>query len=278
MVQNDLTGTHALKILVRGGGDLASGAVIRMHRIGWQVLVTELAQPMAVRRLVSFAQAVYDGRIQIEDVSARLAGSPAEVAKIIGDRQVAVLVDPAAGSQKDFQPEVIVDARMRKTAPEQTHLEDFPFQVGLGPGFIAGENCHAVIETNRGPFLGRVIWDGAAQADTGTPERVKGYEGERVLRAPVDGQIQALKAIGTFLQAGEPVVKVGERLVPSPFDGILRGLLPDGLQVEAGLKIGDVDPRNDPRLCKLVSDKALAVGGGVIEAVLVWLYRREREK
>lgn len=264
-----------MKVLVRGGGDLASGSVMRMRRVGWQVLVAELAQPVAVRRLVSFAQAVYDGQARVEEVTARLASTIDEAFEILGNQQVAVLVDPDGNSVAAFQPDVVVDARMLKKAPPQAPLSTSPLLIGLGPGFTAGTNCHAVVETMRGPFLGRVIWQGSAQADTGAPEQVKGFENERVLRAPAAGSVRAIKEIGDTLRRGEPVVEVGGSVLHAPFDGMLRGLIQDNLWVEAGEKIGDVDPRNDRRLCALVSDKALAIGGGVLEAILVWQFRRQ---
>jgi xanthine dehydrogenase accessory factor len=138
----------------------------------------------------------------------------------------------------------------------------------MGPGFVAGQNCHAVIETHRGHCLGRVIWQGAPETDTGQPDAVVGRSSERVLRAPADGELVALAEIGDHLQAGQAVAQVAGLPVFAPFRGVLRGLIHPGLNVTRGLKIGDVDPRDDPRYCRLVSDKSLAVGGGVLEAIL----------
>jgi xanthine dehydrogenase accessory factor len=156
---------------------------------------------------------------------------------------------------------------MTKHLPE-TGIDSADLVIGLGPGFVAGENCHAVVETNRGHRLGRVIWQGTPQCDTGIPERVVDHGAERVLRAPADGVLQAYAKIGDHLEAGQPVVEVAGQPVLAPFRGVLRGLLHPGLCVRQGLKVGDVDPRDDPLYCSLVSDKSLAIGGGVLEAIL----------
>lgn len=258
-----------LRILVRGGGDLASGVVIRLRRAGWQVIVTELPEPLAVRRNVAFAQAIYDGEIRIEEVLARRVFNFAEAVRAFEQDSLPVIVDPKLSISAAFQPHVLVDGRMRKLPPE-LRRDAASLVIGLGPGFTAGLDCQAVIETNRGPFLGRVIWKGQAQVDTGVPERVGEYRAERVLRAPADGVIVPGAPIGAVVRAGDEIARVNGLSVVAPFDGVLRGLLQGGLHVRAGEKIGDVDPRGDTRLSSLVSDKALAVGGGVLEAILAW--------
>lgn len=258
-----------LRVLVRGGGDLASGVIIRLHRAGWQVLVTELARPLAVRRYVSFAQAIYDGESRVEDVTALRVATMDEIEAAFARNSVPVMIDPLLAVCEAFAPHVIVDGRMRKKPPE-TRMDAALLTIGLGPGFQAGSDCHAVIETNRGPFLGRVIWEGAAQVDTGIPEAVGEFRAERVLRAPEDGVVEPLVDIGAVLEPGAPVARVGGVTITAPFRGVLRGLVHKGLPVSAGEKIGDLDPRGDPRLCWMVSDKALAVGGGVLEAILSW--------
>ncbi len=258
-----------LRILVRGGGDLASGVVMRLHRAGWQVIVAELPEPLAVRRYVAFAQAMFDGEVQIEEVPGRRVKSFAEAARAVEQGIVPVMADPRLSVRADFDPHVLVDGRMMKSPPD-VGLDAAPLVIGLGPGFTAGLDCHAVVETNRGPFLGRVIWEGQAQPDTGVPERVGDYQAERVLRAPTAGRLEALIDIGAIVQAGEEIARVDGQPVRAPFNGVLRGLLQGGLTVRAGAKIGDVDPRGDARLSRLVSDKALSVGGGVLEAILAW--------
>jgi xanthine dehydrogenase accessory factor len=238
-----------------------------MVRAGWQVLLVELAHPMSVRRMVSFSQAVYDGEVRVENVTAHRVNTLSDAQAVWQAGALPVMVDPNADIRHEFKPHVIIDARMRKSSPELT-IDEAPLVIGLGPGFQAGLNCHAVIETIRGPFLGRVIWDGPAEADTGIPEGVGGIYAERVLRAPVDGFLRAVASIGDRLLAGELIAEVEGQPIHAPFDGVLRGLVQPGLAVRANEKVGDLDPRNDPRLCWLVSDKALAVGGGVLEAIL----------
>ncbi len=254
-------------VLVRGGGDLATGAAVRLHRCGFAVVVTEIERPLAVRRRVALAEAVYAGSITIEEVTGRRAAAAEAVAAILEAGEIPVLVDPEACSREVLAPLALVDGRMRK-APSEIGLEAAPFVVGLGPGFTAGVDCHAVVETKRGHRLGRVIWNGQAEPDTGVPGRVAGYDVDRVLRAPASGVIRGLKAIGDLVQAGEAIAEIEGAVLLAPFDGALRGLLHDGLAVEVGAKIGDLDPRKDPSYCFLISDKSLAVGGGVLEALL----------
>jgi xanthine dehydrogenase accessory factor len=256
-----------LRMLVRGGGDLASGVVLRCHRAGWQVCVTELANPLAVRRTVSFSQAIFDGKITIEGIHAVKADGLEQVAIALAAGEVPVMVDPLCEILTSFAPDVLVDARMAKNATDP-FLGTPEFVIGLGPGFIAGTNCHAVVETLRGHSLGRVIWNGAAAPDTGIPDRMGAIDADRVLRAPTDGHLRALAAIGDHLDIGQAVADIATVKVVSPISGVLRGLIQDGIAVRMGMKIGDVDPRDDPRLCWMVSDKALAVGGGVLEAIL----------
>ena len=254
-------------VLVRGGGDLASGVALRLFRAGLLPVISEIPHPLAVRRLVSFSEAIYRGEISVEGVRARRVSSPEEAFRILALGCIPVLVDPEAESRHVFRPRVLVDGRMTKLPPD-LGLEAASLVIGLGPGFIAGENCHAVVETNRGHSLGRVIWRGTAEADTGLPEAVGGRQAERVLRAPTDGVLEARVEIGEVVEPGVEIAQVGGLPVVAPFRGALRGLLPAGLPVKAGLKIGDLDPRADPRLCRLVSDKSLAIGGGVLEAIL----------
>jgi xanthine dehydrogenase accessory factor len=264
----------ALVVILRGGGDLASGVALRLFHAGIRLLVTELPQPLVVRRLVSFAQAVYSGQAVVEGVTACLASNLAEALSMLEKGELPVLVDPFGESLGALPaalpagtPTVLVDARMTKQPPE-TAPGLASFVIGLGPGYVAGENCHAVIETNRGHRLGRVIWRGAPEDDSGMPERVIDRDTERVLRAPADGELRAIAEIGDHLEAGQLIAEVGGQAVQAPFRGVLRGLIYPGLHVWKGLKIGDVDPRDDPRYCRLVSDKSLAVGGGVLEAIL----------
>lgn len=251
-------------ILVRGGGDLASGVALRLHRAGLKVVICELAQPLAVRRAVSFAEAVYEGQHSVEDVTARLV-KPEQLPAALDAGEIPVLVDPDADILlSSFNFPVVVDARLTKQPPSPLPA-DIPLHIGLGPGFHAGRDCHAVIETRRSHTLGRVYWEGATQADSGQPEG----DPHRVLRAPEAGIFAASKKIGEHCDEGMVVGMIdGQYPVFTPLSGVLRGIIRDGLQVSRGLKIGDIDPRGDVNACYLVSDKALAIGGGVLEAIL----------
>ncbi|MBN2555208.1 MAG: EF2563 family selenium-dependent molybdenum hydroxylase system protein [Anaerolineales bacterium] len=255
-------------VLLRGGGDLATGVAARLYRSGFRVVVTEIPQPLAVRRLVALAEAVFSGEVQIEeDLHGVLAEDPSTALHVLAEGGIPVLVDPDAFSRHILKPPVIVDARMLKTAPDLDR-SDAQLVIGLGPGFIAGENCHVVIETNRGHRLGRVIRAGAAQADTAVPEAVVGVDRARVLRSPCDGVLKAEIGLGSILQKGALLAKVSGQEVRAPFDGALRGLVHDGVHVVENMKIGDLDPRGDREYCELISDKALSIGGGVLEAIL----------
>ncbi len=253
-------------IMIRGGGDLASGVALRLIRSGLRVVVTELPQPLAVRRTVSFAEAVYSREITIEEVPAQLVEDPGDTLRILtifGKQKVPVLVDPECTSAKALHPSVIIDGRMIKRPPEP--IGYIPrLYLGLGPGFIAGENCQAVVETRRGPSLGRVFWTGGPEEDTGQPEG----DPRRVFRAPAAGEFRAVVNIGDHVAEGQRFAEVGGKYLAAPFPGVIRGLIHPGLRVTEGMKVGDIDARDDPQLCRMVSDKALSVGGGVLEAIL----------
>ncbi len=258
-------------VLLRGGGDLASGIALRLHRAGIKVLITELAQPLAVRRTVSFAETVYAGRHKVEEVSAQLA-KPEEVFVCLDQNEIPVLIDPEADILRSSLPfQVVIDARLIKSPPAPLPIS-VPLHLGVGPGFQGGMNCDAAIETRRSHTLGRVYWNGATQADSGQPEGDR----RRVLRAPSDGLLSGRAKIGDHVEEGQVVAVISNQSsvasdqfsVVSPFKGVLRGLIHDDIRVTQGLKIGDIDPRDDPSACFLVSDKALSIAGGVLEALL----------
>lgn len=257
-------------VLMKGAGDLGTGVAWRLHRAGFPVVITELAQPLVVRRTVAFASAVYDGAITVEGVTARRAESLDDARRLLDGGSVPVLVDPETRARPFFVPRVLIDAIMAKRNTG-TRITDAPLVLALGPGFVPGVDCHAVIETQRGHNLGRVLWDRAAEANTGVPGEIGGRNAERVLRAPGEGRVTSVVSIGDTVVRGQVIARVGNAEVRAPFDGILRGLVHDGLAVNAGTKIGDVDPRSDRAICFTISDKALAVGGGVLEAVLAWI-------
>ncbi len=278
-------------VVIRGGGDLGTGAALRLQRAGWRVLITERPQPLVIRRTVALASAVYEGSIEVEGTLGRGVTFEQIEAAWQAD-QIPVIVDPERSSAARLNPTAIVDAIVAKHNTG-TALADAPIVVGLGPGFTAGVDCHAVVETNRGHNLGRVYYRGQAEPDTSTPGEIGGEEGRRVLRAPIEGVFYAQRKIGDVVQAGDVIGRVitvdvslsdsaAQRLalsdrdasqplgsiVKTQINGVLRGLLHDGLIVLRGAKVADVDPRGKPEHCYTVSDKSWAVGGGVLEAVL----------
>ena len=259
-------------VVIRGGGDLATGVAYRLHQAGFPIMVLELPQPLVVRRRVALATAVLEGEITVEGLQARLVTTPDEAIRLAHTGLVPVLVSPALPAWPASIP-VLVDARMAKRNID-TRQDQASLVVALGPGFTAGFDCHAVIETMRGHRLGRVIWQGGAQPNTGTPGLVAGKGAERVLRAPADGIAEWRVDIGDKVEAGTLMGHVGGMPVRAPFDGVVRGLVAPGTAVRAGLKIGDVDARGDVSACFTISDKALAIGGGVLEAVLAYLNGR----
>lgn len=262
-------------VLVRGGGDLGSGAIYRLHRAGFPVILAELEAPLCVRRAVCFASAVLEGHVTVEEITARLVTDWEAVGAILRQGEVPVVVDAAGealalASRQGLAalaPKVVVDARMAKRNLGTTR-EDALLVIALGPGFEAGVDCHAVVETNRGHYLGRVYWTGRAEADTGVPGQIGGVASKRVLRAPAHGYVLPRRAIGERVRAGEIVAEVDGHPVRAAIDGVLRGLIHPRVPVHPGLKIGDVDPRARREHCFTISDKSLAVGGGVLEAVL----------
>jgi xanthine dehydrogenase accessory factor len=293
-------------VAVKGAGDLASGVIHRLVRAGFAVVATELAQPTVVRRTVAFAEAVALGTITIEGVTARLATTQEEVNAAIARGEAPVVVDADGTMLKQMRPTVLVEATLSKYNNGVT-MDDAPIVIALGPGFEAGKDVHAVIETNRGHNLGRVYLNGSAEPDTGVPGAIGGYTIERLLRAPCAGKLYAVRHIGDLVHANETVavVDTGNPFVHSrgdpggcprtlcspfecsPFDplcspsspapvtaaitGILRGLVRDGLDVTRGMKVGDIDPRAAREHCFTISDKSRAIAGGVLEAILYFL-------
>ena len=254
-------------ILIRGGGDLASGVALRLFRSGFGVVISEIAAPLTVRRFAAFAEAIYEGEWQVEGVTAVACSTVEEILETVHSGRIAVKVDPTAEFSHQLPISAVIDGRMLKSPKSDSLFPDF-FTLGLGPGFQVGLNCHAVIETNRGPNLGRVYWHGSAQPDTGEPETVGAYGSDRVLRAPQAGTFTSGHEIGEIIETGETIGLIADTLIIAPFKGVLRGLLRSGTIVQPGLKIGDIDPRCDVSLCTMASDKSLAVGGGVLEALL----------
>jgi len=252
--------------VVRGGGDLGTGVVWRLTRAGFPVVVLELPNPLTVRRTVAVSTAVREGSIEIEGMAAARVEGAGEALATARDGRVAVLI---AETLEGVPATVVVDARVAKRNID-TAIGDAELVVALGPGFTAGHDCHAVVETQRGHHLGRVLWSGSAAVDTRTPGVVAGRGADRVVRAPQAGAVTWDVRIGDSVNEGQHLGTVGSTPCLAPFDGIARGLIAAGTEVWAGLKIGDIDPRGDASYCYEISDKALAVGGGVLEAVTSW--------
>ncbi len=254
--------------VIKGAGDLASGVAVRLHRAGVKLVMTEIQKPTAIRRTVSFCRAVWEAEATVEHVRARLAADVDAARDIVQQGDIAVLIDADSVCLQALQPDAVIDARLLKDNPD-TRIQDAKVVIALGPGYTAGIDCHAVVETMRGHDLGRVLLSGHAMPDTGLPGSIDGYTGERILRAPCSGIWHTNLEIGAAVNQGDVVATVSGVPVQAALDGVLRGLLPDGTPVTGGMKSGDVDPRGIPDYCATVSDKARAIGGGVLEALLM---------
>ncbi len=251
-------------VVIRGGGDLGSGVAYRLYKAGYPLVIAELEKPLMVRRTVCFGSAVFEGEIEVEGIVARQIELSSALWLALRTEEIPVIVDD---NWQYLRPQVVVDARMAKRNLD-TAMDDAKLVIGLGPGFVAGQDCHAVIETNRGHWLGRVIWRGTAEPNSGVPGKLMGVEASRVLRAPGDGYVVPHKVIGDQCLAGTVIATVAEQSVIAAFDGILRGLIHESVPVTMGLKIGDLDPRARREYCFAISEKSLAIGGGVLEAIL----------
>ncbi|MCX6017163.1 MAG: selenium-dependent molybdenum cofactor biosynthesis protein YqeB [Chloroflexi bacterium] len=252
--------------VVKGGGDLGSGVAWRLWKVGFRVICTDIAQPLVIRRTVAFSSAIYEGRALVEGVSAWHIGAADEAFFTWAQNALPVIVDPEAHSVETYRPEVVVDAIMAKRNTGTTR-DQAPCVVALGPGFTAGADCHAIVETQRGHDLGRVLWTGAAAPNTGVPGVIGGEGEKRVVRAPVDGLFYGRRAIGDVVKVGEVIASIDQTQVTATIGGVLRGMLHDRVHATAGLKIADIDPRGERSHCYTISDKALAIAGGVLEAV-----------
>ena len=268
-------------VAVKGAGDLATGVIHRLSRAGFAVIATELPEPTVVRRTVAFAEAVTRGEMTVEDVTARLATSLQDIQATLAGGLVPIVVDPDGTLLRQMHPSVLIEATLSKYNSGVT-MDDAPIVIALGPGYEAGKDVHAVIETNRGHNLGRVYLRGCAESNTGVPGAIGGYTIERLLRAPCAGALYGVRQIGDLVQAGETVAVVrtdeisNNETAPvvAAISGILRGLMRDGLHVSSEMKVGDIDPRAAREHCFTISDKSRAIAGGVLEAILYLLNRR----
>lgn len=250
--------------IVRGGGDLGTGVIYRLWRAHFKVLVLEIERPLVVRINVSAANAVFCGETEIEGMRIKRIGSIAEFNRESDD--IEIIVSPGAELIEKLKPQVLVDAIMakRNTGTTKNMAE---IVIGIGPGFTAPEDVHAVVETKRGHYLGRTIYRGAAIANTGIPGIIRGYGIERLLRSPAEGYVTPICAIGDTVVKGDIIAYVNNIPVSAQIDGVLRGIIHPSVLVSRGTKIGDIDPSGEREHCRTITDKALAIGGGVLEAI-----------
>jgi len=254
-------------VVIRGAGDLATGIGHKLHRSGFRVLMLEQVTPLVIRRQVAFASAIFEGSMTVEGVRAQAIKHLNEITAIWEQDAIAVMVDPQAEILKQISPRVLVDAILAKQNLG-TNKSMAPLTIAVGPGFIAGKDVDVVIESQRGHDLGKLIFTGSAAADTRIPGWIMGYSTERIIRSPVDGVTNNIIDIGTQVKAGQLIGYVGDAKIIAGIDGVLRGLIRNGIIVKQGLKIADIDPRGKEEYCYTISDKARAIGGAVLEAIL----------
>ncbi len=259
-------------VVIKGAGDLATGVALRLHRANYGVVMTEIAEPTAIRRTVSISRAIEEGKATVEDILGVRAADEKEAMRIVSEGNIAVLVDEKAACVNALSPVAVVDAILAKKNLG-TSINDAPIVVALGPGFTAGVDCHAAVETMRGHDLGRVYYEGSPHPDTKEPGSIDGFTFERVIHAPREGTFHAVREIGSNVAAGETIALVEGMPVHAKIAGILRGILPDGIRVFRGMKCADVDPRCELRHCFTVSDKARSLGGAVLEAILHFSFK-----
>ncbi len=267
MTRSDLQ-LRDLLILIRGAGEMATGVAHTLWQAHFRVWMTEIPQPLAVRREVSFCEAIYEGEKQIEGVVARYIQTADEINHTWEEGMIPVLIDPETKSRQICKPHALVDAIVAKENLG-TKITDAPLVIGLGPGFTAGRDVHVTIETQRGHDLARLIWEGEAESNTGIPGEILGYSEQRVLRTPVEGIFKAHKKIGDQVNEGDVVATVGGLPVKPRISGVLRGILRDGTRVKEKMKAGDIDPRGKEAYCYSFSDKARSIAGGVLKAILM---------
>ncbi len=254
-------------IIVRGAGDLATGIAHRLYRCGFTLVLTEIERPLVVRRHVAFASAVLQGSCQVEGVTATKAAGAEDISKIWASGSIPVLCDSRCSILKEIKPLAVVDAILAKRNTG-TCRGMAPITIGVGPGFTAGTDVDAVVETMRGHYLGKVIYSGSAEPDTGVPGNIGGYTWQRLLRAPDHGIISNAVEIGVLVKQGDLIANVSGKPVIAQLDGVVRGLIADGTEVSKEMKVGDIDPRGIREYCFTISDKSRAVGGGVLEAIM----------
>ena len=256
-----------LVVLIKGGGEVASGVAHCLHRNKLKVCITEITKPLAVTRGVTFSEAVFDRTKEIMGVTAELAEAvPEQIYRVWERGNISVAVDPETSLRRELNPDVLVDAIMVKRNTG-TDINDAPLVIGLGPGFTAGKDVHMVVETNHGINLGKVIFDGEAEENTGTPVEIGGLTNERIIWAPRPGVFTTEMNIGDSVAANQTIGFIDGQPIVAPLSGILRGLLRSGVTVPEGKKLIEVDQVNDKAICNFIADKIRAIGEGVLEAI-----------
>ena len=256
-----------MMIIIKGAGDLATGIAYRLKKSGFNIVMTEINNPTTVRRTVAFSQAIFDNEIIIEGIKGVKVNNINEVYKEIDKGNIPIIIDEKAEIIKELKPDVVVDAIIAKKNLG-TSIDDAPIVIGVGPGFKAKVDCHLVVETKRGHYLGKVIEEGSAIPNTGVPGNIGGYTKERIIRATSSGRIKPVAKIGDFVKKGDIVAYIDGVEVLAQIDGIVRGMLQEGIEVFEGMKSGDIDPRCEKDHCFTISDKARSIGGGVLEAIM----------
>jgi xanthine dehydrogenase accessory factor len=258
-----------LTVLIKGGGEVASGVAHRLYRAHFKVCLTETPNPQAVSRGVSFSEAVYDGEKEVEGVVAKLVKSASEISTLWGENKIPIIVDPEMAIKNILHPSILIDAIMAKRNLG-TKLTDADLVIGLGPGFKAGKDVHLVVETNNSERLGEVIFAGEAEKNTGIPIAIDGLTSERVVHSSGDGLFVTEREIGEQVSAGEVIASVGRRMVKAPIGGVVRALLRSGVQVKEGTKLVEIDQVASKEICYSIRARVRAIAGGVLEAILVW--------
>jgi len=256
-------------VIVRGGGDLATGTIHCLHQCGFNVLVLEKNEPMTIRRLTAFSEAMYDGVATVEGVTGRRVDNLNDIKACLDCCEIPLIADEKGEWIRQMKPDVVVDAIIAKRNIG-TSITMAPLVIGLGPGFSAGSDVHVVIETMRGHQLGRIILKGRAMPNTGVPGVIGGFAGERVIHAPGAGMIRNVAAIGDTVAQGDVIAYVGGEPIYATIAGVLRGLLRDGIFAQKGLKIADIDPRlSEKENCITISDKARTIAGSVLQTMIM---------
>ncbi|MCR4431130.1 MAG: selenium-dependent molybdenum cofactor biosynthesis protein YqeB [Tepidanaerobacteraceae bacterium] len=260
------------KVVIKGGGELASAVAHRLHQCGFPVIITEIDQPRMERRYVSFGNSIYENIWTVEGATSKLITFDENINEVLSQDLIPVIIDPECNIAKKIHPTILIDGILAKKNTG-TSIDDAPIVIGMGPGFTAGKDVHAVIETNIGHYLGMVILDGTSQSNTGIPWNISGYTHERVFRAPKDGILKNCVDIGDMVVKDDTLCFIDDIPVKANISGVIRGIMHNNLPVKIGEKLGDIDPQGKKEYCFTISDRGRTISGGVLEAVLYFLNR-----